>query len=129
MSDKQELDLVLYPLRIGFASDEDAFLTLLDGFQYEHPWVQDQGYGCTHYIGYTRLDKKPLIIVCVDKARHKNSLDIAATVVHETMHVWRKICGYIGEDNPGHETEAYTVEALAKWFFSKAGLFEDMTKS
>lgn len=36
------------------------------------------------------------------------------TIVHESVHVWQKIMEYMGEDNPGIETEAYTIEYIVK---------------
>jgi hypothetical protein len=41
----------------------------------------------------------------------KNAL---VSIIHESVHVWQMMMAYMGEDNPGTETEAYTIEHIAK---------------
>jgi hypothetical protein len=40
--------------------------------------------------------------------------NVLFTILHESVHVWQAIMQYMGEDNPGIETEAYTIEHIAK---------------
>jgi hypothetical protein len=40
--------------------------------------------------------------------------DALFTILHESVHVWQMMMAYMQEDNPGNETEAYTVEHIAK---------------
>jgi hypothetical protein len=40
--------------------------------------------------------------------------DALFTILHESVHVWQMIMAYMQEDSPGNETEAYTVEHIAK---------------
>ena len=35
------------------------------------------------------------------------------TIIHEAVHVFQALTKYIGEDNPGDEWEAYTIEYIA----------------
>jgi hypothetical protein len=40
--------------------------------------------------------------------------DALFTILHEAVHVWQAIMSYMQEDAPGPETEAYTIEHIAK---------------
>lgn len=40
--------------------------------------------------------------------------NVLFTILHESVHVWQAIMDYMGEDNPGVEAEAYTIEYIAK---------------
>jgi hypothetical protein len=40
--------------------------------------------------------------------------DALFTILHEAVHVWQAIMSYMQEDAPGNETEAYTIEFIAK---------------
>ncbi len=35
---------------------------------------------------------------------------IAAVIAHECVHLWQNLKGYIGEDSPGEEVEAYIID-------------------
>lgn len=54
-------------------------------------------------------------VVCL----HPDSLgadpiDVAATLVHEAVHVFQRLCDSIGEDSPSREFEAYSIERIAE---------------
>ena len=39
--------------------------------------------------------------------------DAHSTLIHEAVHVFQALKKYIGEDNPGDEFEAYSIEYIA----------------
>lgn len=57
----------------------------------------------------------PAHIVAVQVNPHK---DVLWTIVHEAVHVWQKMISYIGEESPGIEAEAYTIEHIAKMLYT-----------
>lgn len=58
---------------------------------------------------------RQVIIVCI----HPNPVGITiqqvnAMLVHEAVHIWQCIKDHIGEDAPGAEFEAYSIQAIAQ---------------
>jgi hypothetical protein len=53
-------------------------------------------------------------VVCIDKKAKASPLEIVGLLVHEAVHIWQSILEDIGEDRPGHELEAYGIQALAQ---------------
>ena len=54
-------------------------------------------------------------IVCL----HPDSLsadpiEVACTLVHESVHVFQRLCDSIGESEPSREFEAYSIERIAE---------------
>jgi hypothetical protein len=41
-------------------------------------------------------------------------MEVISTIVHEAVHVWQFICRVIGEDDPGIETEAYSIQHITE---------------
>uniref|UniRef100_A0A6M3M7U0 Uncharacterized protein n=1 Tax=viral metagenome TaxID=1070528 RepID=A0A6M3M7U0_9ZZZZ len=41
-------------------------------------------------------------------------IDVACTLVHESVHVFQRLCQSIGEDRPSMEFEAYSIERIAE---------------
>ena len=73
-----------------------------------------QGIEWTDYCGITvELPLKEGHAVAVQINDKKDTL---LTIVHEAVHVWQKMMEYMGEDTPGIETEAYTIERICKDF-------------
>jgi len=52
------------------------------------------------------------ILVWINKNQSKE--DILDTAIHESVHVFQKLCEYIGEETPSAEFEAYTIANIAK---------------
>lgn len=44
----------------------------------------------------------------------REPIQIAALIVHEAVHIKQAILESVGEDNVGHETEAYLVQRIAQ---------------
>lgn len=41
-----------------------------------------------------------------------SSIDVAALLVHEAMHVWQAFCEHVGEKSPSDEFEAYSIQSI-----------------
>lgn len=57
----------------------------------------------------------PANLVVVQINPHADAL---WTIVHEAVHVWQKMISFIGEESPGIEAEAYTIEHIAKMLYT-----------
>jgi hypothetical protein len=69
-----------------------------------NPWTSNVG-GCVE------LEADGNVIAVQLPKGDKNAL---VSIIHESVHVWQMMMAYMGEDSPGTETEAYTVEHIAK---------------
>ena len=66
----------------------------------------------THFL--TLKNKHHAAIVCIGNTRGKSREQIHALLTHEAVHLWRRIKEDLGEDNPNHEFEAYSIQAIAQ---------------
>jgi len=57
-----------------------------------------------------------LAIVCLFD-HSKELLQIYALLVHEAVHIYQEIRKIMGENEPGHEFEAYTVQRISQNLF------------
>lgn len=54
-------------------------------------------------------------VVCVHpEAAKGDPIEVAAALVHESVHVFQRLCDSIGEDQPSREFEAYSIERIAE---------------
>ncbi len=54
-------------------------------------------------------------IVCLHPDSAKaNPIEVACTLVHESVHVFQRLCDSIGESEPSREFEAYSIERIAE---------------
>jgi len=67
-------------------------------------WTENLG-------GTVELEGPQGHVVAVQCPVHHDAL---FTIFHESVHVWQRMMVYMQEDNPGIETEAYTIEHIAK---------------
>lgn len=69
--------------------------------------------GCTRLL---RDDKgKSVILVMLGQSLPEDDpMEVMMTLVHEGVHVWQFIRQVIGEDAPGIEMEAYSIECIAR---------------
>lgn len=58
---------------------------------------------------------KLVCVVCLHQDSLKaDPIEVAATLVHESVHVFQRLCDSIGEDAPSREFEAYSIERIAE---------------
>lgn len=72
----------------------------------------------TNFIDTTR---GLVCIVCVAVPPKTSLIDVHGILVHEAAHVWQAMLRDIGEDDPGNETEAYSLQAIALELFTEYG--------
>ena len=54
-------------------------------------------------------------VVCLHpNASGADPIEVACTLVHESAHIFQRLCDSIGEHQPGREFEAYTIERIAE---------------
>lgn len=53
------------------------------------------------------------IIVAMQEPPDAGPVEVAALIVHESVHVWQMYTRHIGEDRPGDEQEAYAIQNIA----------------
>lgn len=56
-------------------------------------------------------DGKAIMIVSL-RCKRRRKAEIHALLCHEAVHVWRKICELLGEDEPSSEFEAYAIQMI-----------------
>ena len=54
-------------------------------------------------------------VVCVHPdAASADPIEVACVLVHESVHIFQRLCESIGEDSPSREFEAYSIERIAE---------------
>lgn len=51
-------------------------------------------------------------LVCIPIVRDRSVEELAAILSHEAMHVVQSLFESIGEEKPGHETQAYAMQNI-----------------
>ena len=60
-------------------------------------------------------DGKLVSVVCLHPDNlEADPIEVACTMVHESVHVFQRLCDSIGEDSPSREFEAYSIERIAE---------------
>jgi len=119
--------LVLSPLHVALCTTEDQFKKELDGLRLplrDQPKFISNDYSdaTTHF--FTK-DGDNCCIVCI---RHKKGVlahQVYALLCHEAVHVWQEAREMIGENNPGSEFEAYSIQRI---FQSLMEAYRDLKK-
>ena len=58
---------------------------------------------------------KLVCVVCVHPdAAKAHPIEVAASLVHEAVHVFQRLCDSIGEAEPSREFEAYSIERISE---------------
>lgn len=53
-------------------------------------------------------------VVCVRPSDKADSVQTAALLVHEAVHIWQHYCVWIGEQSPSTEFEAYAIQHISQ---------------
>lgn len=61
------------------------------------------------------MDTKLVCVVCLNpKAVKADPIEVACTLVHESVHIFQRLCDSIGESQPSREFEAYSIERITE---------------
>lgn len=55
-------------------------------------------------------------LLCLNAPDNYDPIDVATTIVHESVHVFQRLCDSIGEQEPSREFEAYSIERISETF-------------
>ncbi len=75
-------------------------------------WLSDGALATTHFLESGKGNN--IAMVCIPIYTDKDGIEIASILVHEAVHVLQDYFEYIGESEPGKETQAYALEAISK---------------
>ena len=74
-------------------------------------WLSQDALATTHYFNTPKGNR--VTIVCIPVKPEVNGVDVASLLVHEAVHVVQEYFRFIGEDNPGIEIEAYSIQNIS----------------
>lgn len=110
--------LLRRPCSVGMCIDERAYLREMRRFNIKSPssFVIPGMAATMHWLDDTTGDGESVAIVCVDieRVRHLDGIQLACLIVHEAVHVFQNICQHWGEEAPGKELEAYSIQRLSQ---------------
>ena len=109
--------LVLNPYYFGLVTSEAMYYEECDRLEIpkadQGVWISNDWSNAT-VSHFERAGHKPILIVAIRVDEGRTGIQIAGLLVHEAVHIWQKICRYIGEDNPSSEFEAYSIQWIAQ---------------
>ena len=104
--------------------NEEQFSGALSDFSFPKPWPNflssSRAHATTHHLRNEKGDCAS--VVCLSDTSERTGIEIAGLLLHEAVHIWQEYCISIGEDDPGHEIEAYSIQWIAQqlmWAFEK----------
>ena len=74
-------------------------------------WLSEGALATTHHLVSTKGARAS--IVCMPMHNDLDGVEIAGLLVHEATHVLQEYFEYVGEDQPGKETQAYALQAIS----------------
>jgi hypothetical protein len=77
------------------------------------PWLDtNKQKACVHTW---ELEGKVTCVVCLHPdAAAGDPIEVAASLIHEAVHVFQRLCDSIGESEAGREFQAYSIERIAE---------------
>lgn len=93
----------------GFAPNEAAWKYDMARFKLGTPYPKSAGCATSFVEG-----EKTVIIITIDSTGDKtNGLNLTSLLLHESVHVFQRLCEHIGEDEkPSKEFEAYMIQHI-----------------
>lgn len=85
------------------------------------PFVSPGANATTHFF---ESGARHAAIVCIEAGEH-GSIEIAAMLVHEAVHIWQNVRTIVGEEKPSSEFEAYAIQAISQELMTE---FERQTR-
>ena len=67
----------------------------------------------THFFHPKDNANTAVAIVCMDEIGDWDPIKIATLLVHEAVHIWQYECELMGEEKPGEEIEAYSIQRIS----------------
>ena len=52
------------------------------------------------------------VVICVGQLNDSTDIEIIGLLAHECVHVWQEIKKWMGEEMPGDEVEAYSIQSI-----------------
>lgn len=104
------------PLHFGLClSDVDLQRELQRlGVKQEVPFMlADHAHATTHFLVHGATGRH-CAIVCMCPPNDRTGVQIAALLVHESVHIWQEARARMGERSPSSEFEAYSIQAIAQ---------------
>jgi hypothetical protein len=95
------------PYHYGFCPDEVAWKMEMRRLGVTLPYPSSDG-ACTHFEKSDR-DGDACSIVTINHKKRKRQ-NVTTLIVHESMHIWRRMREEMGEETPSSEFEAYTMQ-------------------
>jgi hypothetical protein len=107
---------LLYSTYIGVCFNENDFYKELRRLKIKPSnwsnWLSDGALATTHFFDSPKGNN--IAIVCIPIYPDKDGVEVAALLVHEGVHVLQDYFEYIGETEPGKETQAYAMQAISE---------------
>jgi hypothetical protein len=76
-------------------------------------WMDESRHKAVVHTWETR--SKLICVVCLSpEAVGADPIQVAAALVHESVHIFQRLCDSIGEKEPSREFEAYSIERIAE---------------
>ena len=106
--------LVLSPLYVALCTTEAQFKKELEDINIPlnaQPkfTFNDHSDAATHFL---TKDGYNCCIVCIRHRKGISAHQVYALLCHESVHVWQEIKDILGEDDPSHEFEAYSIQRV-----------------
>jgi len=96
---------------------EKAFLAAAKEIKDKHPgrWM-DEARNVAMLHTWEDGGRVTCVLCLRPDAQTADPIEVAGTLVHESVHVFQRLCDSIGEANPSREFEAYSIEHIAQQF-------------
>lgn len=109
MKNAHRINLGQWPPAMFITSNQEAYDRLMRQYRVPDPlpFPQKRHGLCQHL---ENGDGEAIIVIAIGK--HPNIIELATTIAHEATHAMRWLFEYVGEKNPGTETEAYLIEHI-----------------
>lgn len=108
--------LVVSPYHIGLCTDAGAFERELKRMKIpkaDRPGFIANGAGATVHF-FEASDGMLSAVVCITRPKGVTRHALNGLLVHEAMHIWRRIRQWLGESKPSAEFEAYAIQHISQ---------------
>jgi hypothetical protein len=100
--------------RVAVVTSQRQYLAVLRSIDYKEPdeFCPARMLACVH--SFEAAGELVCVVgINLPRTRAMDSIDVAALLVHEAVHVWQRTRDAIGADGVGRELEAYAVQNIA----------------